>query len=189
MKTREILDRHGSANGWPAGTLLRLLCEFVDDQPRRVRDMLDESLRDIAAEPDAPSIPDAAATHRGWSVVPKRDFGPNGFLIRGEVVRDGFLAIDPQGRNCMPGGTWFRTVRDAKAHIDIYEAVGGDAAMFWRVSRTLTSLQRLIEGLADRCPLCGDPHAPGGLGGCPVQEAAAAAAQWDAEGAGQGGGA
>ena len=78
---------------------------------------------------------DVAATHRGWSIVPKRDMGPHGFLIGGEVVKEGLLALDPQGRHVMPGACWFRTVAEAKEHIDIFEDVNGDAAEFWRVSR------------------------------------------------------
>ena len=51
--------------------------------------------------------------HRGFTIEPKRDFGPAGFLLDGRFVKVGYVVVK-NGCNAMPGAVWFRTIR-AKA--------------------------------------------------------------------------
>lgn len=47
-----------------------------------------------------------------FRIVPKRDFGSTGYLIKGKHVTRGFVVV-LGGCNVMPGATWFQTVADA----------------------------------------------------------------------------
>lgn len=69
-----------------------------------------------------------------YKIVPKRDFGPMGFLINGEYVTSGFVVTDGFC-NVMPGATWFRTEEDAQRGIAALEAANGDADTFWKIMR------------------------------------------------------
>jgi len=63
--------------------------------------------------------------YRGFTVEPKRDFGPTGFYIKGRFVKLGYVVVK-DGCNAMPGATWFGTIEDAKEAIDVLIDVGGD---------------------------------------------------------------
>ena len=63
--------------------------------------------------------------YRGFTIEPKRDFGPSGFYIGGKFIKRGYVVVK-DGCNAMPGATWFYTVEDAKNAIDILIDVGGD---------------------------------------------------------------
>lgn len=73
-----------------------------------------------------------AAVYRGFHIVPKLDFGTQGFLIKGKWVKSGFVVTDGSC-NIMPGATWFQTVLEAKRGIDIFISVKGNADRFWEV--------------------------------------------------------
>lgn len=49
----------------------------------------------------------------------------------------GKVIVTRNGTNPMPGATWFRTQEDAKAGVDILEAVGRDGQRFWHLMRAL----------------------------------------------------
>lgn len=79
-----------------------------------------------------------------YRIVPKRDFGSGkGFWLKGAGetgtdkygwVKTGFVVTDGIC-NIMPGATWFRTVAEAIAALDIYVSVRGNAAEFWEEMR------------------------------------------------------
>ena len=62
--------------------------------------------------------------YRGFTIEPKRDFGPTGFYIDGKFTKIGYVVIK-DGCNAMPGATWFHTTESAKNAIDILIEVGG----------------------------------------------------------------
>lgn len=76
---------------------------------------------------------------RGFTIEPKRDFGPTGFYIDGRFIKRGYVVVK-DGCNAMPGATWFLTIADAKEAINVLIDVGGDdiwnresgySAKFW----------------------------------------------------------
>lgn len=76
--------------------------------------------------------------YRGFLIEPKRDFGRYGFIIKGKVVKKGWLAVFPPGHkyegcNAMPGATWAVTVPEAKRMIDAYIKARGRPDRFWRI--------------------------------------------------------
>jgi hypothetical protein len=79
-------------------------------------------------------LPEGGHRYRLLFIVPKRDFGPQGFLIDGKWVKTGWVVTDGLC-NVMPGATWFQTVQEAKHAIDILIGVRGDAEMFWEILR------------------------------------------------------
>lgn len=72
--------------------------------------------------------------YRGFTIEPKRDFGSTGFLINGQYVKTGYVAVR-DFCNPMPGATWFLTIDEAKKGIDIFLAADGNAELFWRAYR------------------------------------------------------
>ena len=62
--------------------------------------------------------------YRGFTIKPKRDFGPKGFYINGKFTKIGYVAVK-DGCNAMPGATWFHTIESAKEAINILIDVGG----------------------------------------------------------------
>ena len=73
----------------------------------------------------------AAFSHRGFTVEPKRDFGPSGFYLGGKFVKNGFV-VTKDGCNAMPGATWFLSIEDAKHAIDTFIDVDGNVGKFWQ---------------------------------------------------------
>ena len=73
----------------------------------------------------------AVLSHRGFTVEPKRDFGPSGFYIGGKFIKSGFV-VTKNGCNAMPAATWFLSVDDAKRAIDTFIDVAGNAEKFWQ---------------------------------------------------------
>ena len=71
-------------------------------------------------------------TFRGFCIVPKRDFGADGFLVKGRLVTRGFVVVKDHC-NAMPGATWFTSVAEAKEAIDVLLAVDQDADLFWEI--------------------------------------------------------
>lgn len=72
-------------------------------------------------------------SYRGFSIVPKRDFGRHGYLDNeGRWIRKGWVAVK-DGCNDMPGGTWFESLREAKRSIDVWIRVKGNADRFWEI--------------------------------------------------------
>lgn len=78
--------------------------------------------------------------YRGFTIEPKRDFGPTGFFIDGRFVKHGHVVVK-DGCNAMPGATWFLTIEDAKEAVDVLIDVGGGdiwlrasgySAKFWQ---------------------------------------------------------
>ena len=85
----------------------------------------------------------------GFTIEPKRDFGPTGFNIDGTFTKIGYIVIK-DGCNAMPGATWFHTIENAKNAIDILIEVGG-AALWNRAdgySRLFWERVRAQEGNA-----------------------------------------
>lgn len=76
--------------------------------------------------------PAEAVRYRTLFIVPKRDFGNRGFLIKGGIVKSGFVVTDGTC-NVMPGATWFTTIEDARHAIDVLIGVKGDSDMFWAI--------------------------------------------------------
>lgn len=68
--------------------------------------------------------------YHGFTIEPKRDFGPTGFFIDGKFIKRGYVVVK-DGCNAMPGATWFYTIELAKEAIDIWIDVHCDAALFW----------------------------------------------------------
>lgn len=50
---------------------------------------------------------------------------------------DGKIIVTKDGVNVMPAATWFRSREDARAAIDMLEAVEGDSRRFWHLLRAL----------------------------------------------------
>lgn len=79
-----------------------------------------------------------------YRIVPKRDFGSGkGFWCKGAGttgtdnygwVKSGFVVTDGIC-NIMPGATWFRTIHEAMAAIDVFVSVRGNANEFWKQIR------------------------------------------------------
>lgn len=80
--------------------------------------------------------------YRGFTVEPKRDFGPAGFLVDGRVTKIGYV-VTRHGCNAMPGAVWFRSIEDAKDAIDVLIETGGGA--IWRRTDG-TGLASVLEG-------------------------------------------
>lgn len=69
--------------------------------------------------------------YKNYTIVEKRDFGSGpGYWITGFHVKHGYVVTDGGIINVMPGATWFLTVEDAKAAIDIL-LVSGESQKFW----------------------------------------------------------
>lgn len=66
-----------------------------------------------------------------YRIVPKRDFGRQGFLINGKWIKSGFVVTDGFC-NIMPGATWFLSIEDAMRAVRVYATVKGDAQLFWK---------------------------------------------------------
>lgn len=60
-------------------------------------------------------------TYRGYTIVEKRDFGKDGFLIRGFRVKHGYVVTNGVA-NIMPAAAWFLTVDEALRAVDDFEA-------------------------------------------------------------------
>lgn len=73
-----------------------------------------------------------------YRIVPKRDFGPMGFWINKQWVRQGFV-VTRDGCNCMPGATWFRTTAEAMRAIQALEDTGGGSEFWARVRAPIPS--------------------------------------------------
>lgn len=56
--------------------------------------------------------------YRSFTIEPKQDFGPTGFLINNRFTKIGYVVVK-NGSNIMPGATWFHTIEHAKAAIDV----------------------------------------------------------------------
>ena len=63
--------------------------------------------------------------YRGFTIEPKRDFGPTGFYINGTFTKIGYVVVK-DGCNAMPGATWFHTIESAKEAVDVLIDVGGE---------------------------------------------------------------
>lgn len=63
--------------------------------------------------------------YRGFTVEPKRDFGPIGFLVDGQFTKIGYV-VTKRSCNAMPGAVWFRTIEDAKTAIDALADTGSE---------------------------------------------------------------
>lgn len=71
--------------------------------------------------------------HRGHSIVPKRDFGRGGYVDgNGKIVNRGWV-VTKDNCNIMPGGTWFKTPKEARNAINVLLRVKGDAEKFWEI--------------------------------------------------------
>lgn len=69
------------------------------------------------------------STYCGYTIKPKKDWGPyGGFLIDGEVVKEGWVVTDGGIINVMPGATWFRTMKEAHKGIAALELAKALAA-------------------------------------------------------------
>jgi hypothetical protein len=69
--------------------------------------------------------------YRGFTIEPKRDFGPTGSLVDGRLTKVGYVAVR-DGCNAMPGATWFSTIESTKEAIDVLITVGSDSERFWQ---------------------------------------------------------
>jgi len=58
-------------------------------------------------------------TYKNFIINPKRDFGQYGYLIDGEMVKEGWVVTNQQNVNVMPGATWFQTIEQSKLAIDV----------------------------------------------------------------------
>lgn len=71
--------------------------------------------------------------YRGYTIQPKRDFPPGGYLSNGKVITKGWVVTDGGIVNVMPGATWFYTVKEAIEAIDVWEKVRHCAEKFWEI--------------------------------------------------------
>lgn len=83
--------------------------------------------------------------YRGFTIEPKRDFGPSGFYIGGRFVKRGYVVVKERC-NAMPAATWFLTIEDAKQAIDVLIDV--DGADIWK--RPASYSDKFWECLAAR---------------------------------------
>lgn len=71
--------------------------------------------------------------HRGHLIVPKRDFGSHGYLGQnGKVIKRGWV-VTKDDCNIMPGGTWFKSPKEARNAINVLLRVKGDSDKFWEI--------------------------------------------------------
>ena len=83
--------------------------------------------------------------HRGYRIAVKQDFGPEPPTVDGMPVMSGYVVLDQDGDNAMPGATWFQTVKSAKHAIDVLIDVGGpeNADQFWALLRQEAACRHL----------------------------------------------
>lgn len=67
----------------------------------------------------------------GFLIKSKRDLPREGYLIKGKMVKVGYVVVDFKNPiiNVMPGATWFVSVDQAKTAIDVLLEYGPDR--FW----------------------------------------------------------
>ncbi len=79
--------------------------------------------------------------HAFWQDAMEAEIDRESFLIySGYTIKahpDGRVLVTKGGVNVMPGATWFRSMVDARAGVDILEAVEGDGQRFWHLMRAL----------------------------------------------------
>jgi len=68
-------------------------------------------------------------TYKNYIIKPKRDFGQNGYLIDGKMVKKGWIVTNHRNINVMPGATWFQTIEQSELAIDVLIEYGEDN--FW----------------------------------------------------------
>jgi len=68
-------------------------------------------------------------TYKNYIIKPKRDFGQNGYLIDGKMVKKGWVVTNHRNINVMPGATWFQTIEQSELAIDVLIEYGEDN--FW----------------------------------------------------------
>lgn len=69
-----------------------------------------------------------------FSIVPKRDFGNQPFLIGGKLVKSGFV-VTKGHCNVMPGAAWFQTIPEAVNAIYNLAEAKGSSDKFWQLMR------------------------------------------------------
>ena len=96
-------------------------------------------------------VPDEKIAYKGYTIVPKRDFGNTAYQDRGNVTRRGYLVIQNHC-NIMPGGAWFKSVLEAKVGIDILIDSQTTGQNFHELYRARNGQEEETQPL--RCPYC-----------------------------------
>jgi hypothetical protein len=99
---------------------LRKQLEESEKNVSELRAKVDELKKESTALPHIPSIPQPSMVEWQGYTIKQHPEHPEGFIV-----------LDTQGSNCMPGATWFKTLKDAKKGIAAHklsQATGGD---FW----------------------------------------------------------
>lgn len=95
----------------------------LDESEKKVGELrakVDELKKESTALPHIPSIPQPSMVQ--W----------HGFTIKQHPEHpEGFIVLDHQGSNCMPGATWFKTIKDAKKGIAAFRLSQSTGGGFW----------------------------------------------------------
>ncbi len=90
-------------------------------------------------------VPDICIKYRGYSILPKLDFGGNPYQINGCVYKKGYV-ITYEACNVMPGGAWSKSIIEAKVMIDtLIESKTEGKGEFWDLLRERQGLTEWSE--------------------------------------------
>lgn len=89
------------------------------------------------------NVPDIDIEYRGFHIRPKRDFGGYPYA-NVNTYKKGYVVVK-DGMNAMPGATWSFSVIEAKVMIDSFIEAGGDAKVFWEITREKQGLAEYEE--------------------------------------------
>lgn len=100
-------------------------------------------------------LKDGKVTYRGYTIVEKKDFGRQPFLISGFGVSHGYVVTDGGIVNEMPAGCWFLTVESAMRAIDdliasraLPRTEPGGEHPFWSLNRFRRNTEERAPELA-----------------------------------------
>lgn len=77
-------------------------------------------------------VKNRVVNYRGFSIVPKLDFGQNPYRSHANVISTGWV-ITKNGCNAMPGATWDSSLLACRASIDIWIESGFNAEKYWEL--------------------------------------------------------
>ena len=85
-------------------------------------------------------------TYKNYIIKPKKDFGQDGYLIDGKMVKEGWVVTDHRNVNVMPGATWFQTIEQSKLAIDVLLKYGeGDFWTGWNKEKLNNLEKELVK--------------------------------------------
>lgn len=93
------------------------------------------------------NVPNISIDYRGYTIVPKRDFGNIAYQSNGCVYRKGYVVIGGEYRICnvMPGGIWFNSIVEAKDGIDTLIESKESGKDFWAIQKEKDGLNEWEE--------------------------------------------